>query len=177
MKKFLWLGLGISLGLTLILLVILHLRKPRPKKILPSGLGSSQETKPRSLARWFQEKDGVRCQLKLTGGGTMVILAKNGRVRVNGGNLSTPQGLKKANIINDGHWLYLWMAGQKEGIKYPLAAAANQGGKDKNTEILSFSAWQKEWQKYPYVCRREKVADQVFQPPAGVHFLDVHPNQ
>jgi len=141
----------------------------------PELTTSVDNKKKESLFDWFKNDQGVECQITPKEGGNVTVIAKKGKIKVSGQEVSLgAQGkTNKAIFINDGQWIYIWSEEEKNGIKYLVPKEEEKENKDQKTTLFSPEEAIKEWQEGNYHCQPKRVSDQEFIPPQDINFLNL----
>jgi hypothetical protein len=116
------------------------------------------------------------CLVTTTAGEDIIILAKDGMVRLD----STPDLYGPSPdgrdwiTVQSSDWIYVWDGNTGMKVNAPTLAAAIQGG---NTDAEKFS-WESLVQKWQvenakYQCQDSKLGDSLFMPPENITFTDL----
>jgi hypothetical protein len=146
---------------------------------------TSSLAKPGLLAL-LMGKDGVKCQVEDEKGNYMV-LAKEGKVKIDGINFMTPNPQippakpgdvatqpKTGTMISDGKMLWMWSG--KEGMSMNIEEAQKaipEGAGNGPVEDWSKWAQKMEDSGAKYQCDPANISDSEFAPPQDVKFQDL----
>ena len=144
-------------------------------------------SKKNSLYDWVLAKASFRCEAEVEGAKTTLVY-KDGKIKVTGQNTFIRDRLARANILNDGEWVYIWSNESKQGIKYSIEKLEkimkeNQGYSDENKKVneanreiskeYSVEELLKAWENLKEHCRIGGVDNSEFTPPSDVEFIDM----
>jgi hypothetical protein len=155
------------------------------KDQVPSGQVKNEQIKvEKNLMNWMEGREAVKCEIEIEEGMTMVMMAKDGKVRMEGMPYSSMNAMDFDSENTDGvsltsgDWVYNWSKKSQEGVKFSMSEMEKLGEGAEDNQSQDSDTWEEQVQGWEnsgvkYDCQKAQLDDSLFEEPAGVEFVDM----
>ncbi len=156
------------------------------KDQVSSGQTKNEQMKvEKNLMNWMEGGEAVKCEIEMEEGMTMMMMAKDGKVRMEGmpyASMDNAEDFDPKNTdgisLTSGDWVYTWSKKSQEGVKFSMSEMEKMEEGLEEDESQNSDTWEEQVQVWEnsgvkYDCQKVQLDDSLFEEPAGVEFVDV----
>jgi len=139
----------------------------------------------KNLMSWMESGEAVECQIQITEGKSVTMMAKDGKVRMEGVPYASMENLEEVDPENTdgvsltvGDWFYSWSKESFEGVKFNLVEMEKMTEGMEEEQQEETGDWKdqvQDWEdgQIEYDCQEANLSDDLFEVPGNVDFVDM----